>query len=96
MHRLACSPRGSQSPPRASSLQQQESGSLGQLPKGGGEAAEERDAWPGGSLAETKAKPLVAGAGSPTSTAPRKLDESTVKVISHINFINKIRILKRA
>lgn len=36
MHRLACSPRGSQSLPRASSLQQQESGSLGQLPKGGG------------------------------------------------------------
>lgn len=33
---LSCSPRGSQSSQRVSSLQQQESGSLGQLPKGGG------------------------------------------------------------
>ena len=58
--------------------------------------AEERDAWPGGSSAETKAKPLTAAAGSPTSTASRQMDESTVKVISCISFINKIRILKRA
>ena len=64
--------------------------------EGRGGLAEEGNTRPWGSSAETKARPLPhCKCWLSTSTASMQLDESIIKVVSYINFINKIRNLKR-